>query len=53
MKITSITWGSDIALLAEACAKLGIVLSAWIPRDLEESGTLIVMNWVVPRSGGV
>ena len=36
MKLTSITWGSDVPLLAEACAKLGIVLSAWTPRDFED-----------------
>ncbi len=36
MKLTSITWGSDVPLLAEACAKLGIALSAWTPRDLED-----------------
>jgi hypothetical protein len=35
MKITSITWGSDVALLAEACAKLGIALNVWTPHDRE------------------
>jgi cobaltochelatase CobN len=36
MKITSITWGSDISLLAEACAELGMDISAWSARDLED-----------------
>ncbi|NMG82665.1 MAG: iron chelate uptake ABC transporter family permease subunit [Methanosarcinales archaeon] len=36
MRITSVTWGSDISLLVEACAKLGIALSAWTPCDLED-----------------
>jgi len=36
MKITSITWGSDISLLAEACAELGMEISAWSARDIED-----------------
>jgi cobaltochelatase CobN len=36
MKITSITWGSDISLLAEACAEIGMEISAWSARDLED-----------------
>ena len=36
MKITSITWGSDISLLAEASAELGMELRAWSARDLED-----------------
>ena len=36
MKITSVTWGSDISLLVDACNRLGIELSAWSTHDLED-----------------
>ncbi|MGP8320750.1 MAG: cobaltochelatase subunit CobN [Methanosarcinaceae archaeon] len=36
MKITSITWGSDISLLVEACNELGIELHAWSTQDIED-----------------
>jgi cobaltochelatase CobN len=35
MKVTSMLWGSDIPLLAEAGKALGIELYAWSARDLE------------------
>ncbi|HJH31514.1 MAG TPA: cobaltochelatase subunit CobN [Methanosarcinaceae archaeon] len=36
MKITSITWGSDILLFAEACNELGMDLHAWSTQDIED-----------------
>ena len=36
MKVTSITWGSDISLLVEGGKELGIELDAWSARDLED-----------------
>ncbi|MDI6859198.1 MAG: cobaltochelatase subunit CobN [Methanocellales archaeon] len=36
MKITSITWGSDIPLLVEASKELNIELNAWSTHDLED-----------------
>ncbi|CAD6493200.1 MAG: CobN/Magnesium Chelatase [Candidatus Argoarchaeum ethanivorans] len=36
MKITSVTWGSDISLLVDACNRLEIELSAWSTHDLED-----------------
>ena len=36
MQITSITWESDISVLAEVCKELGIELLAWSARDLED-----------------
>ncbi|CAD6491550.1 MAG: CobN/Magnesium Chelatase [Candidatus Argoarchaeum ethanivorans] len=36
MRITSVTWGSDISLLVDACNRLGIELSAWSTHDLED-----------------
>jgi cobaltochelatase CobN len=36
MKITSVTWGSDISLLADACNELGMELNAWSTRDIED-----------------
>ncbi len=40
MKITSITWGSDISLLAEACNELDVELHAWSAHDLEDDAKL-------------
>ncbi|RLG24367.1 hypothetical protein DRN77_02525, partial [Methanosarcinales archaeon] len=36
MKIVSITWSSDVSLLAEACAELDIALNAWSVHDLKD-----------------
>ncbi|NIA09195.1 MAG: hypothetical protein GWP10_05515 [Nitrospiraceae bacterium] len=36
MKVTSVTWGSDISLLADACNELGMELNAWSTHDLED-----------------
>ena len=36
MKIVSVTWSSDISLLAEACDELGMELQAWSIQDLED-----------------
>ena len=36
MKITSVTWGSDISLLADACNELGMELNAWSTYDIED-----------------
>ena len=36
MKVTSITWGSDIPLLVEVGKELGMELDAWSTRDLED-----------------
>jgi cobaltochelatase CobN len=36
MKVTSMTWGSDISLLVEGGKELGIELDAWSARDLED-----------------
>ena len=40
MKITSITWTSDVSLLAEASEGLGMDLSAWSSYDLKEDEKL-------------
>ncbi len=39
MRVTSITWGSDISLFAEACDKLGIELHAWSTNELKNDDT--------------
>ncbi len=36
MRVTAITWGSDMALLVNACKELGIELDAWSTHDVEE-----------------
>lgn len=36
MKVTAITWGSDLPLLIEAGKELGIELNAWSTHDVEE-----------------
>ena len=36
MKIVSITWSSDVSLLADACAELDIALNAWSVHDLKD-----------------
>ncbi|MHC1610000.1 MAG: cobaltochelatase subunit CobN, partial [Candidatus Methanospirareceae archaeon] len=36
MKITAVTWGSDLPLLIEASKELGIELSAWSTHDVED-----------------
>jgi hypothetical protein len=40
MKITSITWTSDVSLLAEASEGLGMDLSAWSSYDLKDDEKL-------------
>ena len=40
MKITSVTWGSDISLLADACNELDMELHAWSAHDLEDDAKL-------------
>ncbi|MDI6885692.1 MAG: cobaltochelatase subunit CobN [archaeon] len=36
MKVTAVIWGSDMALLINACKELGIELNAWPDHDMEE-----------------
>ena len=36
MKVTAVTWGSDMPLLIEASKELGIELNAWSTHDVEE-----------------
>ncbi|NQE52922.1 hypothetical protein C5S29_04955, partial [ANME-1 cluster archaeon GoMg3.2] len=36
MKLAAITWGSDMALLINACKELGVELNAWSTYDVEE-----------------
>ncbi|MFZ2070999.1 MAG: cobaltochelatase subunit CobN [Halobacteriota archaeon] len=37
MKITAVTWGSDMGLLINACKELGIELNVWSTHDVEEA----------------
>ncbi|HJH29351.1 MAG TPA: cobaltochelatase subunit CobN [Methanosarcinaceae archaeon] len=37
MKIVSVTWSSDISLLAKACDELGMELQAWSIQELEDN----------------
>jgi len=36
MKVTAVTWGSDMALLVNACKELGIELNVWSTHDVED-----------------
>ncbi|MDI6810776.1 MAG: cobaltochelatase subunit CobN [archaeon] len=36
MKVTAVIWGSEMALLINACTELGIELNAWSSHDVEE-----------------
>ncbi len=36
MKLAAITWGSDMALLINACKELGVELNVWSTYDVEE-----------------
>ncbi|MCW3133645.1 MAG: cobaltochelatase subunit CobN [Methanophagales archaeon] len=35
MKVTAVTWGSDMALLVNACKELGVELNVWSTHDVE------------------
>jgi cobaltochelatase CobN len=37
MRVTSITWGSDISLFAEACNELGIKIHTWSSHELKNN----------------
>ena len=36
MKVTAVTWGSDMTLLINACKELGVELNAWSTHDVED-----------------
>ena len=37
MKLVAITWGSDMALLINACKELGVALNVWSTYEVEDA----------------